>query len=26
LMLVVGVYPMWLMGVINESVVKLIGG
>jgi NADH-quinone oxidoreductase subunit M len=26
LMLVVGVYPMWLMTVINDSVMKLIGG
>jgi NADH-quinone oxidoreductase subunit M len=26
LMLAIGLYPMWLMGVINESVVKLIGG
>ncbi len=26
LMLVIGVYPMWLMTVINGSVVKLIGG
>jgi NADH-quinone oxidoreductase subunit M len=26
LMLAVGVYPMWLMTVINDSVMKLIGG
>ncbi len=26
LMLAIGLYPMWLMGVINESVIKLIGG
>jgi len=26
LMLAVGLYPMWLMGVINESVMRLIGG
>jgi NADH-quinone oxidoreductase subunit M len=26
LMLAIGLYPMWLMGVINESVVRLIGG
>ena len=26
LMLVIGLYPMWLMSVINESVTRLIGG
>ncbi|MFN8595467.1 MAG: NADH-quinone oxidoreductase subunit M, partial [Anaerolineae bacterium] len=26
LMLAIGLYPMWLMGVINESVMKLVGG
>ena len=26
LMLIIGLYPMWLMGVINETVRKLVGG
>jgi NADH:ubiquinone oxidoreductase subunit 4 (subunit M) len=26
LMLAIGLYPFWLMGVINQSVTKLIGG